>query len=52
MVTDGEGRAARELRLTNDASKGDSGRVIDLNDILRAALVALRSAVQCFKGSA
>jgi integrase/recombinase XerD len=44
MVTDGEGRVARELRLTNDASKCDSGRVIDLNDMLRAALVALHSA--------
>jgi integrase/recombinase XerD len=44
MVTDGEGRVADELRLTNDASKGKAGgRVIDLNKQLKAALVALHS---------
>jgi integrase/recombinase XerD len=41
MVTDSDGRIAGELRLTNIASKGNSGRVIDLNKQLRAALVAL-----------
>jgi integrase len=46
MVTDSEGRVAGELRLTNDASKGDSGRVVDLNKQLKAALVALYDAAR------
>jgi integrase/recombinase XerD len=46
MVIDDEGRVAGELRLTNDASKGDSGRVIDLNKQLKAALVALHDDVR------
>jgi integrase/recombinase XerD len=46
MVTDGVGRVAGELRLTNDASKGDSGRVIDLNDRLKTALEALHDAAR------
>jgi integrase len=46
MVTDGEGRIAGELRLTNGASKGDSGRVVDLHKHLKAALVALHDATK------
>jgi integrase len=45
MVTDGEGRVADELRLTNEASKGDNGgRAIALNDRLKVALIALHEA--------
>ena len=42
MVTDAEGTLSDELRLTNAASKGKSGRVIPMNHDLRRALVALR----------
>ena len=42
MVTDAEGQLTDELRLTNTASKGKSGRVIPMNPDLRRALVALR----------
>ncbi len=42
MVTDAEGTLSDELRLTNAASKGKSGRVIPMNPDLRRALVALR----------
>lgn len=42
MVTDAEGNLSDELRLTNTASKGKSGRVIPLNPELRQALSALR----------
>ena len=42
MVTDAEGQLTDELRLTNAASKGKSGRVIPMNPDLRRALVALR----------
>ena len=42
MLTDAEGRLTDELRLTNTASKGRSGRVIPLNPDLRKALIALR----------
>jgi integrase len=44
MVTDGESRVADELRITNDASKGETGgRVIKLNKQLKAALLALHA---------
>jgi hypothetical protein len=43
MVTEGEGRVGDELRLTNDASKGENGgRVIYLNRQPKAALGAAR----------
>lgn len=43
MVTEGEGRVGDELRLTNDASKGENGgRVIYLNRQPKAALGAVR----------
>lgn len=42
MVTDAEGNLTEELRLTNTASKGKSGRVVPMNPDLRKALVALR----------
>lgn len=42
MVTDADGNLTDELRLTNTASKGTSGRVIPMNPDLRNALVALR----------
>ena len=40
MVTDAEGQLTDTIQLTNDASKGNSGRVIPINKDLRAALVA------------
>jgi integrase/recombinase XerC len=40
MVTDSAGNVGDEIRLTNDASKGKSGRVIDMNRQLKAALIA------------
>jgi integrase/recombinase XerD len=43
MVSDADGNLAEELRLTNTASKGNSGRVIPMNPDLRQALVVLRS---------
>jgi integrase/recombinase XerD len=47
MVTEGEGRVGDELRLTNDASKGENGgRVIYLNRQVKAALVALHAAAR------
>lgn len=42
MVTDADGNLSDELRLTNTASKGKSGRVIPLNEELRNALSVLR----------
>lgn len=42
MVTDADGNLTDELRLTNTASKGKSGRVVPMNPDLRKALVALR----------
>jgi integrase len=42
MVTDGDGRIAGELRLTN----GASGRVVGLHKHLKAALVALHDAAK------
>ena len=43
MVTDAEGELTEEIRLTNTASKGRSGRVIPMNPELRKALVTLRA---------
>lgn len=43
MVTDAEGGLTEEIRLTNTASKGRSGRVIPMNPELRKALVTLRA---------
>ena len=43
MVTDAEGELTEEIRLTNTASKGKSGRVIPMNPELRKALVTLRA---------
>lgn len=42
MVTDADGNLTEELRLTNTASKGKSGRVVPMNPDLRKALIALR----------
>ena len=39
MVTDAEGRLTDTIQLTNDASKGNSGRVIPINRELSASLV-------------
>jgi integrase/recombinase XerD len=43
MVTDTEGQVSDSLALTNQASKGHSGRVIPMHVELRAALVALHA---------
>ena len=43
MVTDAEGELTESIRLTNKASKGESGRVIPMNPELRKALVVLRA---------
>jgi integrase len=44
MVTDSEGNISGQLRLTNEASKGDNGgRRVDLAKSLKAALVALHA---------
>ena len=40
MVTDAEGSVADQIAITNDASKGRSGRVIPLSRELRSALVS------------
>ena len=40
MVTDAEGRLTDTIQLTNDASKGNSGRVIPINKELLGALTA------------
>ena len=42
MVTDAEGRLGDAIHLTDNASKGRSGRVIPLNKELRSALVKLQ----------
>jgi integrase/recombinase XerD len=39
MVTDADGRICQTIRLENRASKGQSGRVIPMNEEVRAALV-------------
>ena len=43
MVSDADGNLTDEMRLTNTASKGMSGRVIPMNPELRKALVTLRA---------
>jgi integrase len=43
MVTDSDGKVCDEIRLTNGASKGKSGRVIDMSRQLKTALVALHA---------
>ena len=43
MVTDTEGNVSDSLALTNDASKGRSGRVIPLHRDLKAALATLHA---------
>jgi integrase len=43
MLTDTEGQVSDSLALTNQASKGRSGRVIPLHTELRAAIVALHA---------
>jgi integrase len=52
MVTDSEGNITGQLRLTNEASKGENGgRKIDLAKSLKAALVALHEDLDGVSGN-
>jgi len=43
LVTDGEGNVSTDICLTNNASKGKSGRVIPIHSSLRDLLIRWRN---------
>jgi integrase len=51
MVTDAAGEVGRAIHLTNEASKGRSGRIIPLNAELRRALIEWRVEAQTKRAS-
>jgi integrase len=50
IVTDAEGRLAQAIHLTDAASKGRSGRVIPMNNVLKIALEELKSFARLVDG--
>src|SRR6188768_531650 len=51
MVTDARGQIGQAIHLENTASKGQSGRVIPMNDELRSALAAYAKTTILASGS-